>query len=254
MDIVLIGTGNVATVLGKMLKNAGHSILQVVGRNIISAQKLALELNSDYTDSLDKINVNASVYLIVVNDTSITELASKLRLPSKIVAHTGGTVSMESLSPISEHYAVFYPLQSLKKEIIDLPIVPILIEGCDEKTISVMTELAESISPNNVSLVNEADRMKLHVAAVLVNNFVNHLYILSEDFCQKEGLDFSLLKPLIAETAERIIDGSANLNQTGPAKRNDFTTLERHLQLLQHHPDIKSVYELMTKSIQLKNH
>ncbi len=252
MDIVLIGTGNVATVLGQMIKKAGHNILQVVGRELVSAQKLASLLKADSIIALDTINMDADVYLIAVNDWAITELATKLKLPGKVVAHTGGAVSMDSLSPISDRHGVFYPLQSLKKEMKDIPIVPILIEGSDEHTISILTELAGSISPQNVSMVAEQDRMKMHVAAVVVNNFVNHLYVLAEAYCVKEGLDFSLLKPLIAETADSIKDNSAAALQTGPAKRKDYATLERHLQLLSDYPDLKTIYELLTKSITSK--
>ncbi|MEJ0101166.1 MAG: DUF2520 domain-containing protein [Bacteroidota bacterium] len=44
------------------------------------------------------------------------------------------------------------------------------------------------------------ERVKLHVAAIFVSNFTNYLYILAEEYCRREGIDFKLLQPLIEET------------------------------------------------------
>jgi hypothetical protein len=92
-------------------------------------------------------------------------------------------------------------------------------------------------------------RVKLHLAAVMVNNFTNHLYALMETYCREEGLDFHLLLPLIKETASRLDDVSPSKTQTGPAVRNDTTTIEKHLDLLQKYPQLKRMYELFTESI-----
>jgi len=90
----------------------------------------------------------------------------------------------------------------------------------------------------------------LHVAAVMVSNFTNHLYALAEDYCRKEGLDFKQLLPLIEETAIRLKDTSAKQAQTGPALRHDSETIHKHLELLKDHPQLKNIYVLLTESIQ----
>ena len=92
--------------------------------------------------------------------------------------------------------------------------------------------------------------MKLHVAAVVVSNFTNHLYTLAEDYCLKEGLDFKQLLPLIEETALRIKNTSPKLAQTGPAIRHDKETIQKHIELLKNHPQLKNLYVLLTESIQ----
>jgi predicted short-subunit dehydrogenase-like oxidoreductase (DUF2520 family) len=97
---------------------------------------------------------------------------------------------------------------------------------------------------------SDDQRMKLHVAAVLVSNFVNHLYVLAEDYCKKEGLGFKQLVPLIEETALRIKDIPPRQAQTGPAIRFDKETLHKHLELLNDHPQLKNIYLLLTESIQ----
>jgi hypothetical protein len=91
--------------------------------------------------------------------------------------------------------------------------------------------------------------LKLHLAAVFCNNFVNHIYVLTEDYCKKETIDFKLLLPLIKETAERLEDISPSQSQTGPAIRNDRPTIEKHLALLQNHPQLQKIYSIFTESI-----
>ena len=96
-------------------------------------------------------------------------------------------------------------------------------------------------------------RTKLHVAAVLVSNFTNHLYKLASDYCRKEGLDFKQLQPLIEETALRLRNMSPSEVQTGPAIRQDEETIQKHLELLKNDPGLKEIYEQMTRSIRSGN-
>ena len=148
----------------------------------------------------------------------------------------------------AKRFGVFYPLQSLKKEVSHLPDIPIVIDAGDESTLKELEVLAHSISDQVVEAGDE-ERMKLHLAAVIVNNFVNHLYALAEAYCNNEGLDFTLLLPLIKETAERINQISHSQTQTGPALRNDRETIEKHLELLKKYPRLKKIYETFTESI-----
>lgn len=250
MDIVIIGSGNVAAVLGRKFKAAGHDILQIYSRNAAAATELAYELDTESTNYKILINKNAAIYLIAVADDAIADVLEELRLPGKIVAHTAAAVPKEILKKVTHHYGVFYPLQSLRKEMTTLPDVPIFFDGSDEKTKTVLEQLAHSISADKVMEAGDDARLKLHVAAVVVSNLVNHLYFLAEDYCRKEGLDFKQLLPLIEETASRLKDTSPKQVQTGPAIRHDNETIHKHLELLKAHPQLKNIYILLTESIQ----
>jgi predicted short-subunit dehydrogenase-like oxidoreductase (DUF2520 family) len=95
----------------------------------------------------------------------------------------------------------------------------------------------------------DEDRLKLHVAAVIVSNFTNHLYAIAEEYCHKESVDFNMLKPLILETAQRIEHISPAAVQTGPAVRKDIHTLDKHLRLLTNHQKLRTTYLRLTDSI-----
>jgi len=252
MKIVIIGSGNVATVFGKKFKTAGHEILQVASRNASAASALAYQLDTVSTNYPSVINSNADIYLIAVSDDAIDDIAKDLKLPGKVVAHTAASVSMDVLKPITNHYGVFYPLQSLRKEMQQFPEIPIFWEGNDDIAKKKLETLAHSIANEKVTEAGDDARLKLHVAAVIVSNFTNHLYSLAEEYCKKEGIDFKQLLPLIEETAARIKSISPSKAQTGPAIRHDDETIQKHLALLNDHPDLKKIYQLLSDSIEKK--
>ncbi len=250
MEIVIIGTGNVASVLGRKFKAAGHHILQVVGRNSKAASALAYAWDTVSTNYNSPISREADVYIIAVADDAIDDIADNIKLPGKVVAHTAASVPKEVLKKMTSHYGVFYPLQSLRKEMTSLPAIPIFFDGSDDITRKKLGRLAHSIAEEKVAEAGDDTRLKLHVAAVVVSNFTNHLYKLAADYCRKEGLDFKQLLPLIEETALRIKEIPPAAAQTGPAIRHDKETIQKHLALLKDYPQLKNIYLLLTESIQ----
>jgi predicted short-subunit dehydrogenase-like oxidoreductase (DUF2520 family) len=250
MNIVLIGSGNVAAVLGRKFHAAGHQIIQVVSRNASAASELAYEWDTESANYMSLLNKSADVYIIAVSDNAIGTVADDLKLPGKVVAHTAGSVSKDILKNVTDHYGVFYPLQSVRKEMNHLPDIPVFYEGSDDKALSGLKKLAESISYKQPVIAGSEDRMKLHVAAVVVSNFTNHLFALAEQFCKKEGIDFRQLLPLIRETVQRLQTNSPADVMTGPAFRRDEPTVQKHIEVLNEHPHLQKVYKLMTESIQ----
>jgi predicted short-subunit dehydrogenase-like oxidoreductase (DUF2520 family) len=250
MEIVIIGSGNVAAVLGRKFRAAGHHIVQVASRNASAASALAYEWNTVSTNYLSAINLKAEVYLIAVKDEAIKEVIKDMKLPDKVVAHTAAAVPMDILRHVTKHYGVFYPLQSLRKDIRTLPDIPIYFEGSDDLAKKKLEVLARSISKEKVVEAGDDARIKLHVAAVFVSNFTNHLYSLAADYCKKEGLDFKLLLPLIEETAGRLKELAPSDTQTGPAMRHDLETIQKHKNLLERFPQLTKIYQVFTESIE----
>lgn len=249
MNIVIIGSGNVATVMIKLMQLNQINVLQVFSRNSSSVQELGNKYKIETTSSIDAINKSADIYLLCISDAALTENLSYLNIINdKPIFHTAASVSKEVLKNVSSNYGVIYPLQTLRKEMEALPEIPLLIDANNESTMQIAKSLSEKIS-TTVLFANDESRLKLHVAAVMVNNFTNHLFALAEDYCNKEQIDFKVLHPLIAETAKRAIQQSPAQMQTGPAVRNDIVTLEKHLQLLHRYPELKTLYLSLSDSI-----
>lgn len=252
MKVVMVGSGNVATVLGKVIHTAGHEIVQVLSRNENHARDLAAVFNCNYGNFKSTEYTEADVYILAITDTALYHLDQYIQLGNKLVIHTAGSVSKEVLKNISTRYGIIYPLQSLIKDSDSPPEIPLLVDGNTTETTGFIEEFAKTIS-ENVSMADDQERLKFHVAAVLVNNFTNHLFAMGDEFCKKEHIDFKKLYPLIDETTRRIKLHPPHNVQTGPAIREDIYTLGKHLQILSAHPDLKYLYLKLSESI-LKLH
>lgn len=256
--IVVVGAGNVGWHLSKGLSDVGANVLQVYSRLEGRSKCLGDEINVSYITDLQEVNPDADLYILAVRDAAIEIVAEKIRrrldayFDEKIeplVVHTSGATPTTILQSFFKNYGVFYPLQTFS---IDRPItfntLPICIDAKQPSDVDLLFKLAQKLTPKVYRISNE-QRQKLHVAAVIVNNFTNHLYTIANDILQQENIDFDILKPLINETVNKIQHHPPATMQTGPAKRNDETTIQRHLDYLQKYPDYRKVYKLLTNSI-----
>lgn len=249
MQVTIIGTGNVATVLGKLIVANRHSINQVYGRNIDTATLLANQLNAHPISNLSYLNKESDIYIFAVTDKSIATISYNLNLADKIVVHTAGSVDCDILKNVSTNYGVLYPIQSLRKEMdIITTTIPFLIDGNNKSTQTIIENFAKTLS-KKVAIGNDETRLQLHTAAVFSCNFVNYLYLQSANFCEANNIDFKLLQPLIEETSVRLRTHHPKDVFTGPAVRKDIETIEKHIAQLNSNIPAQTLYKLITDMI-----
>lgn len=249
MNIVMLGSGNVATHLGKALQLAGHTILEVWSRTYENARILASSLQAEAVADVSEISRQADMYIISVSDDVIADVAALIPAKDKIIIHTSGSAGIEILKPYSSRYGVLYPLQTFsKKQDVDFKEIPLVLEGSSEEVELVLKEMALQLS-FNVHFLNSDQRRILHLAAVFACNFTNHLYALADNLLKDHNLKFDLIRPLITETARKVQHNHPESVQTGPAIRNDKKTIDKHLELLRDHPELQEIYKLLSQSI-----
>lgn len=249
MRICLIGAGNLATQLGMALSEKGHQLVQVWSRTVKSAAALASKLNCPYTTEVSSISSDTDIYIIAVSDTAIESILAKRNWNNALVVHTAGSIPMRILAPYCRNFGVFYPFQTFtitKK--VDFCLVPVCIEASSPENLEILNVLAKSIS-QNIKLFDSDQRQQIHLAAVFACNFVNHLYAIGEELLWEKGIDFEILKPLILETAAKVVDQSPFSSQTGPAIRNDKIIMDKHLSMLNNHPELKTIYGQFSERI-----
>ncbi len=249
MNIVMIGTGNVAHVLGRKIMQCGHDVIQVAGRNAANAATLGALLHAQAVSEFPDIVTGADLYIIAVSDAALPDIESWIPVNKNgIVVHTAGAVSKGVLKKTARRYGVLYPLQSLRSNSVVIPEIPFLIDADSPGTLQTIQQFASTLS-GRVLYADDEMRLKLHAAAVIVNNFTNYLYTLTQDLCMREALDFSLLLPLLQETVSRLRQYPARLMQTGPAIRNDQATMAKHLSVLEPYPELLKIYTALSESI-----
>lgn len=246
ITVSIIGSGNVAFHLISALKKApGIKLIQVCARDKKNIQYLV-----DSNQIISKIEElkTVDVCIIAVSDTMISEVSNSIPFTNKIVVHTSGSIAMKDLSTKNRR-AVFYPLQTFSiDKIVDFTTIPICIESEHIEDYKIIEKIALSIS-KVVYPIDTKQRKALHVSAVFVNNFVNHLYQIGNKICLENKVPFDILKPLIQETAEKIQTLTPSEAQTGPAKRKDKQTIASHIDFLKNE-NLKAIYTLLTQSIQ----
>jgi predicted short-subunit dehydrogenase-like oxidoreductase (DUF2520 family) len=245
IKVVLIGAGNVAQhLILAFQKSTKVALVQAFARD---ASQLSHLLDADQLTSNFAELKDADVYIIAVKDTAIEEVSGNLPFKDKLVVHTSGSVAITDLNAKNRR-GVFYPLQTFSKsKAVNFNEIPICLETENPSDYKILEALAKELS-TVVYPVSSEQRKALHVAAVFVSNFTNHMYHIGNEICKDNNLDFAILKPLITETANKVQLLSPEAAQTGPARRNDTATINAHLSFLTDENQ-KEIYKLLTKSI-----
>lgn len=246
IKVTLIGSGNLAHhFISVFHTTPGIEIVQVFSRKqTISIPDIAPNKIVSKFEDLKP----ADVYLICVNDSAIEEVSSLLPFKNSLVLHTAGAMPLTILNSKNKR-GVFYPLQTFTKgKKVDFTTIPLCIETEDADSYALVEKLAKTISPI-VYPMSSSQRKALHLAAVFVNNFTNHLYHIGYEICQEHQIPFEVLQPLIKETARKMESLTPSQAQTGPAIRADHTTIEAHKALLTNENHLK-IYNILTQSIQ----
>jgi predicted short-subunit dehydrogenase-like oxidoreductase (DUF2520 family) len=252
MQVTIIGSGNIATVLGSILVKKEHTIHQVWSRHYNHAVALAKELAATPVPHLAALDANADLYLLAVTDDAIATVAGQLSLGDKLLVHTAGSVSKEVLKGASSAYGVLWPMRMVRKSMTTLEPATIVVDGNTETVTREIETIAAFFSPF-ITKADDAMRVKMHMLAVFTANFSNHLYHLAFQYCQSEGIDFTLFYSIIRETAGAIQQQDPASLQAGPAFRGDRQTMERQINLLENYPHLQDMYRFMSKSIMLLN-
>ena len=249
MQIVLIGSGNVAFLLAKAFTEAQIPISQIFGRNTTELQKISEQFSIPFsTETL----ADADLYIISVSDSSITEVSSLIKNKNALVTHTSGSVSREALNG-NYRKSVFYPLQTFSKsKNLDYSKIPFFIDAENVNDEEILKNLASKIS-KNVMLANDEKRKYIHLTAVFACNFVNHLYARAKEISDSQGIPFDYFLPLIDETTQKIHELEPKLAQTGPAIRNDEKVLKLQESLLPDEEKLK-IYNTLNESIKKMYH
>ena len=253
--IVLIGAGNVATHLGIALQKTGFEIMQIYSRTEVSASLLGNRLSVPFVTCLENITKDADIYIVSVKDDALCKLIPDIVKDREkaLFVHTAGSMPMNVWESYAPRHGVLYPMQTFSKgREIDFNTVSFFLEANSMTDLHLLKNLASTLSPKVYEASTE-QRSYLHISAVFVCNFTNHMYDLSAQLLQKHGLPFDAMLPLIDETARKVHVLHPHEAQTGPAIRRDTNVMGKHLHMLTNEPYTKELYKMISDSIMSNN-
>lgn len=249
--VTMIGAGGVANNILSILKASGCEILQVYSRTNTSAASLAEKTGAEPVTSFDKINRESDFYIYCLKDDVLKTLYEK-HLPFDVGTHfhTSGSMSMDIFRKCGcKSYGVMYPFQTFTKgREICMSDVPVFIESNDVVTRAKIGCLADVLTENVYTMPTEK-RENLHLVGVMMNNFVNALFGMSEELLNTTNLPKEVLVPILNETIRKALEIGPYDAQTGPARRGDYSVIRQHMALLENMPECREVYSVLTDYI-----
>ena len=233
MKIVIIGRGRLATNLERALRDVRHEVISISSR------------------TLEGLPLRADVFVIAVKDSALQDVICKATKGrgEQLFVHTAGSMSLNMFEGHTTRYGVFYPMQTFSKERqADFSVIPLFLEACNPETMTTLQALATSISERVYELTTE-ERKQLHLAAVFACNFANHCYDMAATVLEQHGLPFSVMLPLVDETARKVHELHPREAQTGPAVRYDENVIRMQTALLTGNPELQHIYEILSQNI-----
>ena len=245
--IAIIGAGNVAYTLCKLLKNKEMVPYCMLVRDAGKAAKVHEDLGVEVVTSYEKV-LETDLAIIAVKDDAISEVATHLIDYKGLVVHTSGTKSSELLNRCMR-YGIFYPLQTMSKNReISFDEIPLLIYANSPDDVEMLSQFAKRCS-TKVEFCDDDQRKAIHLAAVYVSNFTNVMLGIGDKLLQNNNLSLDIMKPLVMEMITKSFEISPEKALTGPARRGDFATIAEHEKMLAYNPDELAIYMILTDYI-----
>ncbi len=249
-----IGTGGLAQALFPELIKKGHTVKQLISRNYEKAKLLIKQIPGvKWSTEITPDFLSANIIWLAVPDALIPDIAYKLAQFDQphhpLLIHSAGSVSLNDISVYGDNIGVIYPLQTFSpNRNIDWHTTPIFIETT-AKSNDLIHLLANQLS-TTVHLANTTNRLYIHCGAVFAANFTNFLINCADKIAANASYNHLIYLPILKEMLNKLESLSPMIAQTGPARRNDIHTINKHLTLLSNQPLLQEIYQLLSLRIQ----
>ncbi len=258
--VSIVGTGRVGRALGRRLRELGWRIGVVTGRSLGSARAAARVIGGGQAmGRLAAQVLNSKVILIATPDGAIEGVAKDLaqlggkEWRGKIVLHTSGALDSSVLKPLADLGAAtgsMHPMQTFSDQNIpDLSKCVFGIEG-SQAALQVSRKMIQQMDGVAVRL-SGANKAAYHAAGTFACVYVLALMeaatrmLMSQGFKRRQAL--RALLPMTRQTLDNFERVGPVAAWTGPMARGDFSTIERHVDVLpEFQPEFLDAYKTLS--------
>lgn len=248
IQVGFIGYGRLAKHLVPAIQAADIEINQWYVRNESFHDEIRNLFRVDPVSHITELNEDSDLIIMMVSDHAIDDISQALNLEHTLICHTSGMTSVNAIAQTER--GIFYPLNTFSG--LDHSWnceTPIFIQATNHEAYTLLRQLAKKIS-SNVQLLDESTMPIIHTAAVVSQNFSNHLIAQAETLLESHGQNRKVILPLLESMISNLKLNPARSNQTGPAIRRDQETIEKQIDLLQKNKSLLYIYKSLTRSIQ----
>lgn len=245
--MAVVGAGNVATHLAAAFYRAGVKIVSVTDNSGRHAPALAAALGAEYVARVEDVSDDVDFTLIATTDAAVDDISRRLSPRRSLVAHTSGSVPLDTLSQRHPHAAVLYPLQTFSRDVaVDLGVVPFFTEATSSDDLAAVDAWAHRLG-DNVYHADSSHRRYLHIAGVLTSNFPIYLLEGARQVLARGGYPLEVVRPLVEASMNKAFATSPTKALTGPARRGDVAVTELQEATLE--SPFKEIYHTITQAI-----
>lgn len=257
----LVGAGAAATSLAGALRLGGVPVLGLWARNPEAARKSASAAGvAAYSAAPPDLVLEADVLILAVSDSAIAEVAktlvgSGLVTRKHVMLHCSGAMSSaDAFAGVRDQLGgvgVVHPLRAIvdpASAMRSFSATTFGVEG-DEVGVGVARRLVKAMGGTAVELDGE-QMASYHAAAAVASNFMVALADAAATLMEQAGIDrgraVKALVPLMEGTVANLAESGVPEALTGPIRRGDGETIERHLGAVSAAgPEIEALYRLL---------
>jgi predicted short-subunit dehydrogenase-like oxidoreductase (DUF2520 family) len=247
-QFALIGPGHIGLSLSSLLQNNGYTCTAVVSRTEDGEDEIREHLGNDvdihFWDAVEPID--AEFILVAVPDDVIYDMGLQLAslytnadVKDITFIHFSGIQDSGVLQPLRDigHYsASLHPLQTVPS----IAAGKQALTGCawalEGDSEELCRQLVDALDGKLIRLTEE-QKVPYHLAAVMASNLLVALQAMAIDIASEAGLTqdefLDVFGPLIRQSLNNLLDNGPDSAISGPLKRADNSTIERHLDWLQ---------------------
>jgi predicted short-subunit dehydrogenase-like oxidoreductase (DUF2520 family) len=256
-----IGLGRVGGALLLNCLKAGEDVAGVYDVNQALVRRWVSRTGIKGYGSAVTLAQDAEVIFLTVPDREIGKVYRQIRdkvKPGSLLVHCAGSIGTEIFTPAGKRQLetlALHPIQTFlspEQAVRDLPGSYFALAGT-KAGLQFGRRLVKKLR-GRVIMVRNQDRVLYHCMCVFVSNFMNALFSAAEEIGLRLGFSpkrtRKLVLPLALTTLRNIINQGARAGLTGPARRGDRQTIERHIRALKMElPELVPLYRVLNRRL-----
>jgi predicted short-subunit dehydrogenase-like oxidoreductase (DUF2520 family) len=260
-DFAIVGTGQLARVLAHALHDAGYKIREIVSRDLPESKQRARRLARQVKATarvFASAEFNARVIWLCIPDDFVSHYACataarKTDWEGQIMIHSSGALSsreLENFRRASGSVASAHPLMSfVPNSPATLKNIPIALEG-EAKAIAVLTPVLRCMR-TSVFKIEEDRKPAYHTFGAFASPLLIAYFTQMEAAGELAGLGRKASRDraaaILQQTLTNYVQKGPAEAFSGPLRRGDVGTIQKHLQVLQQDAKLSDFYRELVK-------